>query len=80
MPKTVTLRIDDETYKTINEHAKKEKRPLSNFIEFAVKQYVQESEFTDDAETVEILTNKNLVKLLKRGSKEAGKRKGKFVN
>ena len=35
MPKTVTLRLDDEVYKELREAAVAERRPLSNLIETA---------------------------------------------
>ncbi len=52
MAKTVTIRIDDDTYTSIKKQADLDNRAISNFIENAVKQYIQESQFTDDAETV----------------------------
>jgi predicted DNA-binding protein len=79
MAKTVTLRIDDETYQQLKKHAELDHRPLSNFIEFATKKFIEESLFADAAEMLEILGNDNLLQNLKRGSQDAAKRKGKFV-
>ena len=71
MPKTVTLRLDDETYRSFVRRAKADDRALSNFIETAVKQHIRESDFADDAETTEILADEQLVRRMKRGSREA---------
>ncbi|MBM3288879.1 MAG: ribbon-helix-helix protein, CopG family, partial [Candidatus Hydrogenedentes bacterium] len=37
MPKTVTLRLDDKTYRQFRRLAESDNRPLSNFIETAAK-------------------------------------------
>ena len=47
MPKTITMRVNDETYKTFANHAEAEKRSISTFIEMAALQYTKESEFVD---------------------------------
>ena len=79
MPKTVTLRLDDEVYKELREAAVAERRPLSNLIETAALARVREEQFVDDAEMAEILSNEALVRRLKAGSRQARKRKGRFV-
>ena len=79
MPKTVTLRLDDEVYKELREAAVAERRPLSNLIETAALARVREEQFVDDAEMAEILSNEDLVRRLKAGSRQARKRKGRFV-
>ncbi|OGQ48544.1 MAG: hypothetical protein A3H42_05535 [Deltaproteobacteria bacterium RIFCSPLOWO2_02_FULL_46_8] len=79
MPKTVTLRIDDESYETLLQHSEAEKRPLSNYIEMAALEYARSQEFVDDEEMMALLSNKDLIQRLKKGSTEAKKRKGKFV-
>ena len=79
MPKTVTLRLDDETYDAFLRLAKAEQRSLSNFIETAAKAHIQEAAFTDDAETAEILANEHLVERLRKGSEQAAARKGRLV-
>ena len=56
MPHTVTLRIDDKSYKVFSTRAKAEKRSLSNFIEVAALEYARESSFIDDIEMEEILS------------------------
>lgn len=79
MPKTVTLRLDDEVYESLLQHSEAEKRPLSNYIEMAALEYARAQEFADDEEMQAILGNRDLMKRLKKGSKEAKKRKGRFV-
>ncbi len=79
MPKTVTLRLDNEVYEELREAAVAERRPLSNLIETAALARVRQEQFVDDAEMAEILSNEDLVRRLKAGSRQARKRKGRFV-
>jgi len=79
MSKTVTLRLKENVYKIFVEAATAENRPISNLIETAALNKVREQQFVDDAEIAEILADKDLVERLKQGSKEARKRKGRFV-
>ena len=79
MPKTLTLRIDNETYKTFVKQAKAENRSISNFIETAVKAHIRESVFVDDSEMADILANEQLVERLKKGSKQAKRRRGTLI-
>jgi hypothetical protein len=52
---------------------------LSNLIETAALAKVREQQFADDAEVAEILANRELMQRIKKGSKEARLRKGRFV-
>ena len=79
MSKTVTLRLKEDVYKIFAEAAQAENRSLSNLIETAALNKVREQQFVDDAEMAEILADENLVARLKRGSREAKDRKGRFV-
>ncbi len=79
MPKTVTLRLDNEVYAELREAAVAQRRPLSNLIETAALARVREEQFVDDAEMAEILSNEDLLRRLKAGSRQARKRKGRFV-
>ena len=79
MSKTVTLRLKDEIYKTFMEAALAENRPLSNLIETAAMNKIREQQFIDDAEMAEILSDKNLIKRIKQGSRDARLQKGRFV-
>ena len=79
MSKTVTLRLSEDVYKVFLEAARAENRSISNLIETAALHKVRELQFVDDAEMAEILSDENLVIRIKRGSKEASKQKGRFV-
>lgn len=79
MPKTVTLRIDDELLQRIKRHAEMENRSISNFIETATLRYVEETELIDDFEMAEIMSNEKLVKRLRKGSRDAREKRGRFV-
>jgi predicted transcriptional regulator len=79
MSKTVTLRLKDDIYNALREAAMAENRPLSNLIETAAMSKIREQHFVDDTEMAEILANRNLIKRIKQGSREARLRKGRFI-
>lgn len=79
MPKTVTLRLDDETYEAFCEAASAERRSLSNLIETAALTSVREAQFVDDREMAEILANDRLLRRLRSGSRDARRRRGRLV-
>ena len=79
MPKTLTLRIDDEAYRLFARRAKVENRSVANFIETAVKEHIRECDFTDDSEMAEILSNERLVDRLKKGAEDARRKRGKLI-
>jgi predicted transcriptional regulator len=79
MSKIVTLRFDDDVYRELKEAALAQRRPLSNLIENAALMKVREERFVDDAEMAEMLMNERLVERLRKGSRQAHKRKGRFV-
>jgi len=79
MPKTVTLRIDNETYRAFLKRARAQNRSLANFIETAVKEHILEAEFVEDSEMADILANDRLVDRLRRGSRDARRRKGTMI-
>jgi predicted transcriptional regulator len=79
MPKTLTMRLDDETYQTFVRAAQAERRSLANLVESAALQHILESSFVDDAEMAEIASRPELVKRLQAGSRDARKRKGRFI-
>ena len=66
MAKTVTVRVDDTTYKRIKSAADSERRTISNFIEYATMAYVESSTFVDDQEMKDIAGDKVLLKNLKK--------------
>jgi hypothetical protein len=79
MPKTVTLRLNDEVYKAFAEAARAENRSLSNLIETAALNRIRELQFVDDLELAEILANDDLMSRIRAGSRQAQARKGHFV-
>ena len=79
MAKVVTLRLDDQVYEELRQAAAAENRPLSNLIETAAVSRIREQQFVDDAEMAEILGNEKLLARLRAGSREAHRRKGRFV-
>ena len=79
MTKTVTLRLGEEVYEEFREAAAAERRTLSNLIETAALAWIKETQFVDDEEMTEILSNDALVGRLKTGSQQARRRKGDFV-
>ena len=79
MSKTVTLRLDEPVYRLFKDVAERENRPISNFIETAVKRFLQEHEVVDEFEMAEIRGNDELNRSLKRGHRDAKHRRGTFV-
>ena len=79
MAKTVTLRLKDEVYNIFLEAALAENRPLSNLIETAAINKIREQQFVDDVEMAEIFSDRNLLKRIEQGSREARLKKGRFV-
>jgi len=69
--KTVTMRVDDSVYQMIKTAADGQRRNISNFIEYAVLQYLTSSQYVSDSEMNEILNDKDLVKSLEKGLDEA---------
>ena len=79
MSKTVTLRLKDDVYRAFLEAAQAENRPLSNLIETAALNKIREQQFVDDVEMAEILADRDLLKRIQKGSREAKLHKGRFV-
>jgi predicted transcriptional regulator len=79
MAKTLTLRVDEETYRKLAEAAEAEGRSIANLIETAAVEHLRDQQFVDDAEMAEIEANERLVARLKRGSRDAHARRGRFV-
>jgi predicted CopG family antitoxin len=79
MAKTITLRVEDETYEKFMAAAKVERRSLSNMIEILALKKLDEEIFVDQIEMDDILDNTELMKRIRRGSKQAKAKKGSFV-
>ena len=79
MSKTITLRLSDENYKVYKTLADRDNRPISNFIETAVKRFIELNSFVDDFEMEEIRNNVELNSSLERGLSDMKNQKGRFV-
>ena len=79
MPKTLTVRLDEETYRLIVEAAEGENRSVSNFIETAAKERALAEIFVPEEEMAEILSNRSLLRRLTQGHRAAASRRGRFV-
>jgi predicted transcriptional regulator len=79
MSKTVTLRLDDTVYGKLRSWARRDNRPLSNFIQTAALRFIEEHEVVDEFEMAEIEGNEALNKSIKRGLKDVKAGRGRFV-
>ena len=79
MSKTISLRVNDDLYESLREHAEAENRSISNFIETAAIKYIAEVDYVDDFEMQSIRGDESLLHRLKRGSADAKKSRGRFV-
>ena len=76
MAKTITVRVDDTTYKKIKTAADSERRSISNFIEYATLAYVENSCFVADEEMKDILEDRDLINNLKQSLEDI--KEGKY--
>ena len=79
MSKTITLRLSEENYKIYRKLADSDNRPISNFIETAVKRFIEHNVFVDEFEMAEIRDNTELNKSIKRGLSDMKQKKGRLV-
>ena len=56
MPKTITVRIEDNIYDIFKKAAEGQKRTISNYMEFATLNYTVNETIVDDTEMAEILS------------------------
>ncbi len=80
MGKTLTLRLDEEVYQLFSSAAKAENRSIANLIQTAALANIRERQFVDEYEMAEIRANEELLKRLQRGSSDARRGKGRFVD
>jgi predicted transcriptional regulator len=50
MSKTITLRLSEESYQKYKKLADRDNRPISNFIETALKRFIESNNFLDEFE------------------------------
>ncbi len=79
MSRTVTLRLKDSVYQRIRTLAERDNRSLSNFIETATLRYLEQEEYVDEFEMLEIRQNQPLRESIGRGLEDAGEQRGRFV-
>jgi hypothetical protein len=79
MPKTLTVRMDDATYRLIADAAAVDNRSVSNFIETAARQKAIDEIFVPDPEMAEIESDNSLRRRLKAGHRDAAARRGRFA-
>jgi len=79
MGKTITLRIDDDTYDIFRTAAQAQRRTISNFIEYATLSHVTEEAFVDDQEMASILKDKKLVSSLRKAKEDIKNGKYRIV-
>ena len=70
MAKTITIRIDDDTYNMIKTAAEGERRSISNYIEYATIAYLTEESFVSEKEMKDIIEDEEILKGLTQGEKE----------
>lgn len=79
MAKTITVRVDDATYKRIKTAADSERRTISNFIEYATLAYVENSSFVSDEEMKGIIEDTELINSLKMSLEDIKRGKYRIV-
>ncbi len=79
MSKSVTIRLDDDAYKKFHKRAADEKRSISSLIETLALKKLDEELFTDAFETAEVMSNKPLLRRLRKGHQQAAQKKGRLV-
>ncbi len=65
MGKTITIRIDDETYEKIKSAAESEKRSISNYMEYATMSYLESSRFVSEEEMHQLEQDPQLLQTVK---------------
>jgi hypothetical protein len=71
--------LDDPLYRRLVTPARRENRPLSNFIQTATLRFIDEQLDVDEYERREIQGNRSLNRKIRRGHREAALRRGRFV-
>jgi hypothetical protein len=79
MSKTVTIRLDEDTYQMIRQAAGGQLRSISNFIEYATISYLAEETFVSDDEMSEILSDDSLVSTLKKARRDVADKRHRRV-
>lgn len=79
MARTITLRVSDGDYRLFRTCAEAERRPLSNLIQTYALKHLEECSLVSEAEMEQIASDEHLTSRLRAGSRDARKRRGRFV-
>lgn len=79
MGKTVTIRMDNETYGTFVQQAEEAHRSLGKFIEIAALRYTMHSAFADEEEMQGLFQDRGLIRRIRRGTADAKAGRGRLV-
>ena len=80
MSKTITIRLDDDTYRMIKRAAEGQMRSISNFMEYATVSYLTEEAFVSDEEMDQIVSDTDLVQTLKKARADVQNGRYKLVD
>jgi len=80
MSKTITIHLSEENYNKYKILADRDNRPISNFIETAVKRFIEHNIYVDEFEMEKIRNSAELNKSLKRGLSDMKSKKGRLVD
>ena len=75
LSKTITLRLDDETYDLIRSAAKGQMRSIANFVEYATISHLTEDAFVSNDEMQQIMSDGELGQTLKKAMAEVKTRR-----
>lgn len=70
MAKTITVRVNDESYHMIKTAAEGSKRTISNFMEYATISYLSQEAFVEDEEVDDIMKDNNLLRNIRKAEKD----------
>ncbi len=80
MSKTITIHLSEENYNKYKILADRDNRSISNFIETAVKRFIEHNIYVDEFEMEKIRNSAELNKSLKRGLSDMKSKKGRLVD
>lgn len=80
MPRTVTIRVDDKLYQMFRRLAQEDHRPLSNWLVVTTLHHLEECQLANAQEMAGIRGDRDLVRRLRSGSRDARLRRGRFAS
>ncbi len=79
MPKTVTLRLSDDTYEKFSRAAIDDRRSIANVIETLALRKLEDEALADEFEMQDIVSNVRLLRKLEKGHGQVKLKKGRMV-